>query len=119
MERYGAKVQDSTVTEVLVLADGSKGDEALSAFGLVEQAGVRPGIGWSWDGEQFAPPPPPPKTWDDIRRERDRLLAACDWTQVADAPVDSSAWAVYRQALRDVPQDYATPDEVVWPTPPA
>ena len=57
--------------------------------------------------------------WDAVRVERDRLLAASDWTQVSDAPVDSAAWAVYRQALRDVPQDYATPDEVVWPTPPA
>ena len=119
MMRYGAKVQDGTVTEVLVLADGVKGDEALAAFGLVEQDGVRPGVGWSWDGSAFAPPPPPPATWDSIRAERDRLLAASDWTQVADAPVDAAVWAVYRQALRDVPQDYATPDEVVWPIPPA
>jgi len=58
-------------------------------------------------------------TWAEVRAERDRLLAASDWTQVADAPVDASAWAVYRQALRDVPQDFATPDAVVWPAPPA
>ena len=57
--------------------------------------------------------------WRAVRVERDRLLAACDWTQVADAPVDAAAWAAYRQALRDVPQDYATPDAVVWPTIPA
>jgi len=25
---------------------------------------------------------------------------------------------VYRQALRDVPQDFASPDAVVWPTAP-
>ena len=118
MRRYGAKVQDGTVTEVLVLADGSKGDEALTAFGLVEQAGVRPGVGWSWDGEQFAPPPPPPATWDSIRAERDALLAASDWTQVADAPVDAAAWATYRQQLRDIPQDFASPADVVWPAVP-
>ena len=57
--------------------------------------------------------------WDRVRSERDRLLAACDWTQVADAPVDAAAWAAYRQALRDVPQDFDSPDDVVWPTPPA
>lgn len=56
--------------------------------------------------------------WDVVRAERDRLLAASDWTQVADAPVDAAVWAAYRQALRDVPQDYPTPDAVVWPTPP-
>ena len=37
------------------------------------------------------------------RIHRDRLLAASDWTQVADAPVDQPAWAAYRQALRDFP----------------
>jgi len=56
--------------------------------------------------------------WDKVRAERDRLLAASDWTQVADASVDAAAWAVYRQALRDVPQTFVTPDEVVWPTAP-
>lgn len=59
MMRYGAKVQDGTVVEVLVLADGAKGDEAVAALGLVEESGVRPGIGWSWDGGSFAPPPAP------------------------------------------------------------
>jgi len=57
--------------------------------------------------------------WDEIRSQRDALLKASDWTQVADAPVDAAAWAVYRQALRDVPQDFASPDQVVWPVPPS
>jgi len=55
-----------------------------------------------------------------IRRERDALLMGCDWTQVADAPVDTKAWAAYRQQLRDLPatiEDAAQPVE--WPTPPA
>jgi len=115
MRRYGAKIQDGIVTEVLVLADGAKGDEALAVFGLVEQDGVRPGVGWSWDGSAFAAPA---KTWGEVRSERDGLLAASDWTQVADAPVDAAAWAVYRQKLRDIPQDYTTPDDVVWPEAP-
>jgi hypothetical protein len=38
-----------------------------------------------------------------IRGQRDRLLAACDWTQVADCTADKTAWATYRQALRDLP----------------
>lgn len=117
MNRYGAKVQDGTVVEVVVLAEGAKGDEAVATLGLVEQTGVRPGVGWSWDGAAFTPPSPP-LTWDDIRRERDALLAASDWTQVADAPVDQQAWAIYRQKLRDIPQDFATPDDVVWPEQP-
>lgn len=45
-----------------------------------------------------------------MRAQRDRLLAASDWTQVADAPVDKAAWAIYRQALRDLPQAEGFPD---------
>ena len=36
------------------------------------------------------------------RNKRNALLAETDWTQVADAPVDATAWATYRQALRDI-----------------
>jgi len=53
-----------------------------------------------------------------VRWERDRLLAASDWTQIADAPVVSLEWQPYRQALRDVPQQSGFPDDVEWPTPP-
>jgi len=59
--------------------------------------------------------------WGQVRAERDRLLAASDWTQVADAPLtadEREAWADYRQALRDVPQDFDSPDDVVWPETP-
>lgn len=50
-----------------------------------------------------------------VRADRNARLAACDWTQLADAPVDSLGWANYRQALRDVPQQADFPWEVVWP----
>lgn len=53
-----------------------------------------------------------------MRMQRDRLLAACDWTQVADAPVDQAAWSSYRQALRDVPSQAGFPDNVTWPEKP-
>jgi hypothetical protein len=45
-----------------------------------------------------------------VRAQRDRLLTASDWTQVADAPVDKAAWAEYRQALRDLPQAEGFPN---------
>jgi hypothetical protein len=45
-------------------------------------------------------------------------LAASDWTQVADTPVDRAAWATYRQALRDVPDQTGFPDAVAWPVAP-
>ena len=60
----------------------------------------------------------PPITAGQVRAERDALLAACDWTQVADAPVNPAAWAVYRQALRDVTTQAGFPLNVTWPEPP-
>jgi len=56
--------------------------------------------------------------WKAIRAERDRRLAASDWTQVSDAPVDAAAWAAYRQQLRDLPQNYILPSDVEWPQEP-
>ena len=53
-----------------------------------------------------------------IRSERNERLAACDWTQLADAPVDSLGWANYRQALRDVTAQAGFPWSVSWPVPP-
>ena len=57
-----------------------------------------------------------------VRAERNALLGASDWTQLGDATLgDHTAeeWRIYRQALKDVPQNYGRVSEVVWPeTPP-
>jgi hypothetical protein len=53
-----------------------------------------------------------------VRASRDEKLKDCDWTQVADAPVDKAVWATYRQALRDVTTQTGFPWTVEWPTQP-
>ena len=43
-----------------------------------------------------------------LREKRNDLLAKSDWTQVSDAPLSQekkSEWKVYRQALRDLPNN--------------
>lgn len=67
---------------------------------------------------EYVAPPVLPPTEDEIRAQRNALLAACDWTQVADAPVDQTLWAIYRQELRDVPAQEGFPANVIWPTQP-
>ena len=57
--------------------------------------------------------------WAQLRYQRDRLLLACDWTQIADSTADKTAWATYRQALRDLPTKNADPKKIVFPTSPA
>jgi hypothetical protein len=44
-----------------------------------------------------------------VRVDRTLRLQASDWTQLADATVDSQAWSVYRQSLRDIPQQEGFP----------
>lgn len=90
--------------------------------------GNHPGPGWV----EMAEPRPTPEsvaqfdgkwgekvpTSKDVRNRRDELLRACDWTQMPDAPLDDEArsvWTVYRQALRDVPQQAGFPEAVTWP----
>ena len=53
-----------------------------------------------------------------VRITRNARLADCDWTQVADSPVDKTVWATYRQELRDVTKQAGFPWEITWPTPP-
>jgi len=56
---------------------------------------------------------------NEIRSQRNSLLAASDWTQAQDIPQSTKdTWAVYRQALRDVPQQAGFPKNVVWPEKP-
>ena len=64
---------------------------------------------------------PIPNEWLVLRMKiaRDRLLSASDWTQTNDAPVDQSAWATYRQQLRDFPSTWEPSETVEFPDPPA
>ena len=56
--------------------------------------------------------------FDRIRYWRNAELTACDWTQVADSTADKTAWANYRQALRDLPASNKDPKKIVFPTRP-
>lgn len=54
-----------------------------------------------------------------VRSTRNTRLADCDWTQLPDAPVDATAWATYRQALRDVTAQPGFPWTIEWPQQPS
>jgi len=53
-----------------------------------------------------------------VRTQRGEKLKDSDWTQVADAPVDQTAWAAYRQALRDITGQEGFPWTIDWPVAP-
>lgn len=56
-----------------------------------------------------------------VRQDRNERLADCDWTQLADSPLssaDKTAWATYRQSLRDLPSAAGFPFTITWPEEP-
>lgn len=58
----------------------------------------------------------------DVRLERNKLLSDTDHLIQADYPISDEKKQeikVYRQALRDIPQQDGFPDNIVWPDKPA
>ena len=53
----------------------------------------------------------------ELRAERDKLIAATDWWASSDLTM-TDAQKSYRQALRDITEDYTSLDDVEWPTKP-
>ena len=53
-----------------------------------------------------------------MRNHRNRLLAQSDWAMATDAPTDKTAWATYRQALRDFPASWTPGPEADFPDTP-
>jgi hypothetical protein len=71
---------------------------------------------WDWDPELVKV---------DIRKTRNALLNACDWTQQLDVPLSEAKlqeWVTYRQQLRDITKnisdDILSVNDVVWPVQP-
>ena len=54
-----------------------------------------------------------------MRAIRDSLLAQSDWAMASDAPTDKTAWATYRQALRDFPATWKPAETANFPEVPA
>jgi hypothetical protein len=62
-----------------------------------------------------------PKRFDELRRDRNKKLAETDFHSLSDTSEMSSEMASYREALRQLPEqyDYETiRDGITWPTKP-
>tara|TARA_Y100000782_G_scaffold3033_1_gene3487 strand:- start:152 stop:460 length:309 start_codon:yes stop_codon:yes gene_type:complete len=61
------------------------------------------------------------EAWHLVRNKRDSLLRECDYAIMPDYPLtdaEKAAVTAYRQALRDIPETFASPDSVEWPAKP-
>ena len=56
---------------------------------------------------------------EQMKHARNALLAASDWAMATDAPTDKTAWATYRQSLRDFPATWEPAETANFPEPPA
>lgn len=75
----------------------------------------------AWEAWQATLPDPAIAKAEEVRTERNALLAATDYTQVMDARLSAdciAAFKVYRQALADIPEQEGFPFDVVWPEKP-
>lgn len=116
--RY-AVVQNGMVVNVAVATP----DYAASQGWIECPAGV--GVGWIFDstGEPLPPPPDTEGQAARIRSERDAKLTASDVAVLPDrwaimTTEQQTAWATYRQALRDITEQTGFPWEVQWPQEP-
>jgi hypothetical protein len=56
-----------------------------------------------------------------VKTKRNQLLQRTDYTQANDSPFsaeDKASWAIYRTALRGLPEQAGYPASIVWPIPP-
>lgn len=75
----------------------------------------------AWNAELAALKLNEDNQWVAVRNTRNWLLSLCDWTQLPDAPITDTkktAWADYRQELRDIPETSQTIESIVWPAQP-
>jgi len=130
--RY-ARIEDNKVMEVIDAGDQDINE--MFTAGLVATMVQDPSNeavhGSGWDGSNFSAPEPVVYSNDEVRILRNRKLVSSDWTQGVGSILSEAKqaeWAVYRQALRDMPATY--PDclnlsgnaeddtDINWPTEP-
>tara|TARA_Y100001963_G_scaffold159209_2_gene261886 strand:- start:908 stop:1243 length:336 start_codon:yes stop_codon:yes gene_type:complete len=90
-------------------------DGALPPVGAKEVPKI-PSSNHMWDGDEWVYSED--KHWERIRVRRDALLAETDILAALPDHPQLSDILTYRQALRDIPEVYEHPDDVVWPTKP-
>lgn len=74
----------------------------------------KPSDDYSWDWDNYAWVIDVAKLTQQAIYKRNLLLKNSDWTMLPDAPTDKNAWAIYRQHLRDIPQQAEFPNVIDW-----
>ena len=68
--------------------------------------------------DEYPRVPTTDEKWEAIRTVRNELIEQTDWTQLMDSPLSEEqklSYILYRDKLRDIPQDFENPEDVVFP----
>ena len=131
-------IDDTALTLNLSSIGPTNQADAIAIANSLDWSNAVPGKSYHVEGGVLTETPPSPGTtykfdyvtntwqdtrtqeqmWQEVRLNREVLLKASDWTQLPDVPLTTkTAWATYRQALRDV-TNQLDPFNIVWPTAP-
>jgi len=56
--------------------------------------------------------------WRNVRSKRDQLLSKTDWSVLPDSQLSETKkneFLSYRQYLRNIPQQFSSPNKITWP----
>lgn len=113
-------IKDNVVTNIIVADDEYASRHNLIRHPVITQFGAA-GIDWTFIDNTFLPPPRDViKEWEEVREQRNQLLVMSDVFVAPDrwqtyTNEQQQALSYYRQKLRDLPQDFVDPQEVVYP----
>lgn len=118
-------IENNVVKNVALFEEGYAMSLGLKRAPITVDAGLVD-LDWTYlpDENTFLPPPRNILAeWLQVRTIRNSLLAESDLYLMPDrwatyTQDEQNAWAVYRKALRDIPQTFIDPKEVVWPNKP-
>lgn len=123
MSNYAIVESGAVVNTIVWDGDASSLDlpDGMTAVLIPDDQSVS--IGWTYENGVFSPPvqppapPAPPLTADQLRSARNTLLgmADCAINTFIDSGESETALRVWRQALRDVPQQTGFPSVCQWP----
>ena len=116
-------IKNNIVENIIVCSEDYAIQNNLIKFPVSTEFG-KADINWTFIDNKFLPPPRDILfEWSQIRNKRDQLLSQSDLAVLPDrwmsyTPEQQKAWSDYRMELREVPQKFVDPREVVFPTPP-
>ncbi len=119
-------IRNNVVFNVIVADEQHAKSFGLKRYPIVIADVGTVDIGWTYlpQEDTFLPPPRDILAeWAAVRSIRNSLLIESDLYVMPDrwatyTQDEQYAWSVYRKTLRDIPQTFIDPKEVVWPDKP-